>query len=70
MTNPNTLPAPIRAEIDALETSRIQQIFEMGLGREGLIPLWVGEGDEPTPAFICDAATRAMETASSCPMTR
>ena len=58
MTN---LPAPIRAEIDALETSRIQQIFEMGLGREGLIPLWVGEGDEPTPAFICDAATRAMQ---------
>ena len=28
--------------------------------RAGLIPLWVGEGDLPTPAFICEAATRAL----------
>lgn len=27
-----------------------------GRGRPGLIPLWVGEGDLPTPSFICDAA--------------
>ena len=26
--------------------------FNYGRGREGLIPLWVGEGDLPTPAFI------------------
>ena len=31
-----------------------------GRGREGLIPLWAGEGDLPTPAFICEAATRAL----------
>lgn len=54
-------PAPIRPEIEALETSQIAQVWELGFGREGLIPLWVGEGDRPTPAFICDAATRAMQ---------
>ena len=55
------LPAPLRPEIASLETSRIQQIFDMGLGREGLIALWVGEGDLPTPAFICEAAAEAMK---------
>jgi aspartate/methionine/tyrosine aminotransferase len=25
-----------------------------------VIPLWVGEGDLPTPRFICDAATRSL----------
>ena len=55
------LPAPLRPEIASLETSRIQQIFDLGLGREGLIALWVGEGDVPTPAFICEAANRAMK---------
>ena len=25
-----------------------------------MIPLWAGEGDLPTPAFICEAATRAL----------
>jgi aspartate/methionine/tyrosine aminotransferase len=49
--------APAIAE---LETSRIAQVFELGFGHENLIPLWVGEGDLPTPAFICDAATAAM----------
>ncbi len=56
----NDFPAPLRPEIEALETSGIGQLFELGLGREDIIPLWVGEGDLPTPAFICDAATEAM----------
>ncbi len=56
----NDFPAPLRPEIEALETSGIAQLFEMGLGREDVIPLWFGEGDLPTPAFICDAATQAM----------
>ena len=55
------LPAPLRPEIASLETSRIQQIFDLGLGRKDLIPLWVGEGDQPTPSFICNAATQAMK---------
>ncbi len=51
---------PLAPAIEELEISRIAQVFEMGFGREKLIPLWVGEGDLPTPAFICDAATAAM----------
>jgi aspartate aminotransferase len=51
---------PLAPAIEALEISRIAQVFELGFGRENLIPLWVGEGDLPTPAFICDAATAAM----------
>jgi len=53
-------PAPLRPEIAALETSGIAQVFELGFGRDNLIPLWVGEGDLPTPDFICAAATRAL----------
>jgi aspartate/methionine/tyrosine aminotransferase len=52
---------PLAPAIEALEISRIAQVFELGFGRENLIPLWVGEGDLPTPAFICDAATAAMQ---------
>ena len=40
--------------------SGIVSVANYGRGREGLIPLWVGEGDLPTPAFICEAATRAL----------
>lgn len=54
-------PAPIRPEIERLETSGIAQLFDLGLGRENIIPLWVGESDLPTPDFICDAASAAMK---------
>jgi aspartate/methionine/tyrosine aminotransferase len=40
--------------------SGIVEVANYARGREGLIPLYVGEGDTPTPAFICEAATRAL----------
>src|SRR5580765_2309277 len=40
--------------------SGIVEVANYGRGREGLIPLWIGEGDLPTPSFICEAATRAL----------
>ena len=51
-----TLP---RAERPQVQDSGIVEIFNYGRGRQGLIPLWVGEGDLPTPDFICDAAARS-----------
>ena len=36
------------------------EVANYGRGRQGLIPLWVGESDIPTPSFISDAATRAL----------
>lgn len=40
--------------------SGIVEVFNYGRGREGLIPLWAGEGDSPTPDFISKAAADAL----------
>lgn len=54
------LRAPIRPEIESLEESRIAEVWKLGFEIPDVIGLWVGEGDLPTPAFICDAATEAL----------
>ena len=51
---------PLRPEALAAPDSGIVEVFHHGFGREGLIPLWAGEGDLPTPSFISDAASRAL----------
>lgn len=40
--------------------SGIVELVNYARGREGLIPLWVGEGDLPTPDFIARAAADAL----------
>ncbi|MBP1842086.1 aspartate/methionine/tyrosine aminotransferase [Rhizobium petrolearium] len=40
--------------------SGIVEIINHARGREGLIPLWAGEGDLPSPDFINRAATEAL----------
>ncbi|GEO38274.1 aspartate/methionine/tyrosine aminotransferase [Skermanella aerolata] len=50
----------IRPSIDALPHSLIDEIARYGRGRDGMIPLWFGEGDVPTPDFVMDAANQAM----------
>ncbi len=50
----------VRPEVRALPTSGIVEVFDYGRNRPGLIPLWVGEGDLPTPRFICDAAAASL----------
>ncbi len=57
---PEDFPADLRADVAAMEPSRIVQLWQMGFGREDVIPLWVGESDLPTPAFISDAAHAAL----------
>jgi len=54
-------PHPIRSEIAALSPSGIGRISRLGQGRDGLIPLWFGESDLVTPAFIRDAAKQALD---------
>ena len=44
----------------AAPESGIVEVVNYARGREGLIPLWVGEGDLPTPDFINQAAIRAL----------
>ncbi len=61
------LPAPaglidaLRPRIAGLPASKIREVSDAGMGRADLIPLWFGEPDIPTPAFICEAASRALE---------
>ncbi|MBX4954974.1 pyridoxal phosphate-dependent aminotransferase [Rhizobium lentis] len=40
--------------------SGIVEVVNYARGREGLLPLWVGEGDLPTPDFISRAAMDAL----------
>jgi aspartate/methionine/tyrosine aminotransferase len=54
------LLSAIRAEARDAPHSGIVEVFNYGRNREGLIPLWVGEGDLPTPAFISDAAAKSL----------
>ena len=50
----------IRPAITQLEDSPIVEVWRMGRNRPDVIGLWAGESDLPTPAFICDAAARAL----------
>jgi aspartate/methionine/tyrosine aminotransferase len=52
--------APIRPEIEALADSHIVEVWKLGFQVPDVIGLWVGEGDLPTPAFICEAAAEAL----------
>ncbi|MFO1184840.1 MAG: pyridoxal phosphate-dependent aminotransferase [Bauldia sp.] len=49
-----------RPEAREAPDSGIVEVFNYGRGRPGIIPLWAGEGDLPTPTFIVDAANRAL----------
>src|SRR5258708_428445 len=49
----------IRTTVEALPGSRIAAIADYGRDRAGLIPLWFGESDVPTPGFTRAAGTRA-----------
>lgn len=55
-----TLIQSLRREAALSPESGIVAVANHGRGREGLIPLWVGEGDLPTPDFIRAAAQKAI----------
>lgn len=53
--------AAIRPEAAAAPESGIVEVFNYGRGRQGLLPLWVGEGDLPTPDFVRAAAKASLD---------
>jgi aspartate/methionine/tyrosine aminotransferase len=55
------LLSALRREAREAPESGILEVFNYGRGREGLIPLWAGEGDLPTPDFICDASAKSLK---------
>ena len=52
---------PIRPAIENLEPNGIGLVAMTGLGEPDLIPLWFGESDVVTPAFIREAAKQALD---------
>ncbi len=50
----------LRPAAATLPESGIIELVNYGREKKDLIPLWVGEGDLPTPSFICDAASEAL----------
>ena len=51
----------LRREARESPESGIVEVFNYGREREGLIPLWAGEGDLPTPDFIYQACVKSLE---------
>ena len=60
MTEQLNKTAQINKSVAKLPESQIRQIMELGRNIEGVIPFWFGEGDEPTPEFIKQAAVQAL----------
>src|SRR5437660_2598961 len=50
----------LRLEARLAPESGIVEVMNYGRRRGGVVPLWAGEGDMPTPAFIAEAATRSL----------
>src|SRR3954447_14873707 len=55
-----SLTDALRREAGAAPESGIVEAMNYGRERDGMIPLWAGEGALPTPAFISEAATRSL----------
>ena len=50
----------LRPELGEVKRSGIGEIADYARARGGVAQLWVGEGDQPTPAFIMEAARRSL----------
>ena len=50
----------LSSTVNDLSETNIVEVARYGWGRQGLIPLWFGEGDVPTPAFISDVCHESM----------
>ncbi|WP_324762859.1 pyridoxal phosphate-dependent aminotransferase [Sinorhizobium meliloti] len=55
-----TIMTSLSPRATAAPESGIVEVVNYARGREGLIPLWVGEGDLPTPDFVSRAAADAL----------
>lgn len=60
MTDSSIL-ADLRRDVAGLEETPIVEVALHGWGKPGLVPLWFGEGDLPTPDFISTETTAALE---------
>jgi aspartate/methionine/tyrosine aminotransferase len=50
----------MRELVSQLAESRIREVANEGLGREGVLKFWFGESDEATPEFVREAAIASL----------
>ena len=55
-----TMPATVASSALAVPHSRIRELAEIAMGMEGVLKLYFGESNVPTPEFIKRAAQKAM----------
>lgn len=53
--------ARLRPQVQDLVSENIASLAAGAGPLDGVIPLWYGEGDLPTPAFVRDAAKQALD---------
>lgn len=51
---------PLASSVVAVPVSRIREIADMAFPMQGVLKLYFGESDQPTPDYIKEAATRAL----------
>ncbi|HEX4197543.1 MAG TPA: pyridoxal phosphate-dependent aminotransferase [Caulobacteraceae bacterium] len=49
-----------RERVRRLESSKVREVANAGFGKPGLLRFWFGESDQPTPAYIRQAAAAAL----------
>ena len=52
----------MRAVVRDLPGSKIREVANAGLGRSDVLAFWFGESDEPTPAFVREAAIASINS--------
>ena len=51
----------MRTAIMDLEASKIREVANAGWGRDDVLAVWFGEGDEVTPDFVRQAAIDSLQ---------
>ncbi|MBT9501199.1 MAG: pyridoxal phosphate-dependent aminotransferase [Burkholderiaceae bacterium] len=51
----------MRSVIQQLPGSKIREVANSAMGRSDVLAFWFGESDEPTPAFVVEAATASLQ---------
>src|SRR5216683_4900483 len=54
------MPASVAPSALAVPYSRIRELAEVAMGMEGVLKLYFGESNQPTPDYIKQAATQAL----------
>lgn len=60
MLQKQMFPTQARDAVHSLSSSQIREVANSAMGREGVLPFWFGETDQPTAAFIRDAAIQSL----------